>query len=94
MEELFDFSEALKRLKKGHHIARKGWNGKTLEIIKRNGYPNGIPCNESTAKDYGLEVGELFYCSPYLQIHNKATNKVDTWVPSISDLFAEDWYIV
>ena len=91
MITLLNFSKALKRLKEGKHIARKGWNGKTLEIIKRNGYPNGIPCNESTAKEYGLEVGELFYCNPYLQIHNKEKNTVDTWIPSVSDLFAEDW---
>ena len=94
METLFNFSEILKMLKKGKHVARKGWNGKHLEVLVRKGYPNGIPCNESTAKDYGLKEDDLFFCNPYFQIHNKEKNTVDTWVPSVSDLFAEDWYVL
>ena len=38
------------------------------------------------------EMNVIF--GPHLEICNENTHKVDTWVPSISDLFAEDWYIV
>ena len=85
-----NFSQALESLKQGKKMQRAGWNGKDLFIIARSGYPNGIPTNKNTAEAYGLEEGELFYCNPYFQI-KKPDNTVDTWVPSVSDLFAEDW---
>ena len=91
-----DFSTALSFLKDktdDFHIARKGWNGKGLEVILRKGYLNGIPCNENTANVYGLKVGDKVYCEPYFQIHDKNTHKVNTWVPSVSDLLAEDWEV-
>jgi hypothetical protein len=31
-EALFDFREALRRLKKGDRVARQGWNGKGMYI--------------------------------------------------------------
>ena len=91
---VFDFSTALLFLKGGTHVQRKGWNGKGLEIIYRKGYPDGIPCNESTARAYGLNVGDTFYCEPYFQIHNMNTHTVNTWVPSVSDILADDWVLV
>jgi len=93
-KEGFNFGTALTALKSGMHVARKGWNGKGLEIIYRKGYPDGIPCNESTAEAYGLNVGDLFYCQPYFQINHKPSHTVNTWVPSISDILAEDWAIL
>lgn len=88
-----DFSEALKAVKKGLRIARAGWNGKGLFVIYQKGYPNGIPCNAQTAEAWSIQQGELFKCEPYLQI--KTSNGSHAmWVPSITDLLAEDWYIV
>jgi hypothetical protein len=33
------FGLAIEAAKKGHKIARKGWNGKGLYVIYRTGYP-------------------------------------------------------
>lgn len=69
----FNFGEALKYLKRGLKICRKGWNGKGLYIeIEKGG-------------DY--KFSEIL---PYFVIKN-TQNSFNTWVPSVSDLMAEDW---
>lgn len=87
------FGLALEALKKGFHLARKGWNGKGMFVVYQKGYPQGIPCNRQTAIAWGLNEGELFECNPYLQIKN-VDGSHSMWVPSISDVLSEDWEIV
>lgn len=90
-ELIFDFSTALKYLKRGHRMSRKGWNGKGLSVVYQKGYPEGIPCNKQTAEAWGLKEGDIFKCEPYLQI-STTDNSHAMWVPSIRDCLAEDWY--
>lgn len=87
------FGLALEAAKMGKRIARKGWNGKNMSVAYQKGYPDGIPCNENTAKAWGMEVGELFKCRPYLQMRC-ADGSFQMWVASQSDILADDWYIV
>lgn len=89
----FSFGEALRFLKQGKRLTRKGWNGKDLFVVYQKGYPQGIPCNKQTAMAWGIKEGELFKCEPYLQI-NTVDGSHAMWVPSIRDCFAWDWYIV
>ena len=89
----FDFGEALRLLKQGKKVARKGWNGKGQFVVYQKGYPNGIPCNKQTAEAWGLNEGDLFRCEPYLQIRT-ADGSHAMWSPSISDCLAEDWEVV
>lgn len=88
-----DFSEILRHLKNGKKVARKGWNGKGMFVVYQKGYPQGIPCNEQTAKAWGLQPGDLFKCEPYLQIR-MVNGSHAMWVPSINDILSEDWYVV
>lgn len=87
------FGLALEAAKMGKRIARKGWNGKNMSVAYQKGYPDGIPCNENTAKAWGMEVGELFKCRPYLQMRC-ADGSFQMWTASQSDILADDWYIV
>jgi hypothetical protein len=88
-----DFGKALELLKKGYHLARKGWNGKGMFVVMQKGYPQGIPCNKQTALAWGMKEGDLFRCEPYFQI--KMTNGSHSmWVASTNDLLAEDWEVV
>lgn len=91
--ELMNFGLAIEAAKNGSRIARKGWNGKGMFVVYQKGYPGGIPCNEQTAKAWGMEPGELFRCEPYLQI-KMVNGSHSMWVPSINDVLAEDWVIV
>ena len=74
-----DFSEALKVIKAGHKVRRKGWNGKNLWVA----------CEPVVGKikshDFAAKLSH-----PILIIKN-ANDTFATWVPSITDLFTEDW---
>lgn len=95
-----DFGDAIEVLKQGGSICRKGWNGKGLFVIKQvpaHIKSDIIPKMQSlpqSAKDLILKgKGFIDYTSQCL-IYNENTGCADSWVPSISDVFAEDWEIV
>lgn len=87
------FGCALDMLKSGCKVARTGWNGKGMFIVYRQGYMDGIPCNEATAKAFGYKEGDLFIQRPYLQMRC-ADGTHQMWLASQSDLLADDWCIV
>ena len=93
------FGDAIKLLSKGHALRRSGWNGKNLFVIKQvpaHIESNIIPNMQSlpqSAKDLILNgKGFIDYTSQCL-IYNGNTGRADSWVPSISDIFAEDWEV-
>ena len=97
---VFSFSEAIELLQKGKAIRRSGWNGKNLFVIKQvpaHIESDIIPKMQSlpqSAKDLILNgKGFIDYTSQCL-IYNGNTGRADSWVPSISDVFAEDWELV
>jgi len=87
------FGEALRKVKQGHLIARKGWNGKNMAVAYQPGYPDGIPCNKNTSETWHIPEGTLFKCRPYLQMRC-ADGTYQMWLASQSDILADDWYIV
>lgn len=94
------FGIAIQALKFGLAIRRSGWNGKGLFVVKQVPARIGsdvIPKMQSlpqSAKDLILAgKGFIDYTSQCL-IYNENTGRADSWVPSISDVFAEDWEIV
>ena len=89
----FMFGEAIRHMRAGRKVARKGWNGKGMFVVYQKGYPHGIPCNKQTAEAWGMNEGELFVCNPYLQIRC-LDGSHSMWMPSINDCLADDWIIV
>lgn len=96
----YGFGEAIQALKFGLAIRRSGWNGKGLFVIKQvpaHIESDIVPKMQSlpqSAKDLILKrKGFIDYTSQCL-IYNENTGRADSWVPSISDVFAEDWEIV
>lgn len=96
----YGFGEAIVALKFGLAIRRAGWNGKGLMVFKQvpaHIDSDIIPKMQSlpqSAKDLILKSkGFIDYTSQCL-IYNELTGRADSWVPSISDVFAEDWEIV
>ncbi len=94
------FGDAIEVLKQGVAIRRIGWNGKGMFVIKQvpaHIESDIIPKMQSlpqSAKDLILKgKGFIDYTSQCL-IYNVVTGRADSWVPSISDVFAEDWEIV
>ena len=87
------FENVLPLLKKGEKAFRLGWNGRGMYVVRQKGYPDGIPSNKQTAEAWDLKEGDLFKVEPYLQIKN-ANGSHAMWVPSVGDIFAEDWGII
>ncbi|MEF9935819.1 DUF2829 domain-containing protein [Carnobacterium sp.] len=87
------FENVLPLLKQGEKAFRLGWNGRGMYVVRQKGYPDGIPSNKQTAEAWDLKEGELFKVEPYLQIKN-ANGSHAMWVPSVGDIFAEDWEII
>lgn len=94
------FGMAIEALKYGLAVRRSGWNGKGLFVVKQipaHITEEIIPKMQSlpqSAKDLILKgKGFVDYTSQCL-IYNENTGRADSWVPSISDVFAEDWEVV
>lgn len=96
----FDFGTAIKFLKAGGAIRRSGWNGKGLFVVKQvpsHIFGNIIPKMQSlpqSAKDILMsrESPHIYYANQMLIINTDG--RADSWVPSVSDVFAEDWEVV
>lgn len=100
MSKSLTFGEIIEALKLGLAVRRSGWNGKGLVVFKQipaHIESDIVPKMQSlpqSAKDLILKgEGFIDYTSQCL-IYNKNTGRADSWVPSISDVFAEDWEIV
>lgn len=91
--ESMSFVEALIAMKAKHKVSRTGWNGQGMYCILMPGYPEGIGINEATAKAHGIPAGTIMKFRPYLALFT-AQKDVASWVPSGSDILAEDWKIV
>lgn len=95
-----NFGEAIKALKRGEVVQREGWNGKGLFVVKQVPSQIGkdiIPIMQSLpqrAKDILMnrEASSINYTNQMLIVN--VDGRADSWVPSSSDCFAEDWQIV
>lgn len=95
-----DFGKVIEALKCGLAVRRKGWNGKGMFVVKQ--IPSHIECGiiptmqslPQSAKDILLsrENAHIDYTNQMLIINSEG--RADSWVPSSSDVFAEDWEVV
>lgn len=94
------FGDAIEILKQGGAVRRSGWNGKGLMVFRQvpaRITEDVVPKMQSlpqSAKDLILKgKGFIDYTSQCL-IYNEDTGRADSWVPSVGDVFADDWEIV
>lgn len=95
-----DFGTVVEDLKFGFAVRRKGWNDKGLFVVKQIPYHiegNIIPTMQllpTSAKHVLLsrENAHIDFTNQLLIIH--PDGRADSWVPSVSDIFAEDWEVV
>ena len=86
-----NFSEALILMKQGQKVARQGWNGRGMFAFLQKGYPEGIGINQNTAEATGIPQGTVCKFRPYFMLFT-AQEDFAHWVPSGSDILAEDWF--
>ena len=84
---LTDFGGAIYALKHGKKVARNGWNGKGMWLIRID----GEAVSQAIADKYGdgdaLPVLEAIYMKT-------VTGEFVPWLASQTDVFAEDWVIL
>lgn len=94
------FGEAIKALIQGRAIQRNGWNDKGLFVVKQipaHIEADVIPKMQSlpqVAKDILMsrEHPHIDYTNQMLIV--TPDGRADSWVPSSSDVFAEDWCVI
>ena len=97
------FGLAIEALKKGFPLAREGWVEKGLFVFKQvpaQVEQDIIPKMQSVpqrVKD--IVLGRMVKGKPGLNYTNQMCivnrdGRVDSWVPSSSDIFAKDWIVV
>lgn len=90
MEEQFNFSKALEKIKDGKLVSRQGWNGKGMFIF----LVPGSTFNVSRAPLLGIfaEGTEIRY---HGHIDMKtADGMIVPWLASQTDILANDWGVV
>ena len=98
--EVMSFGGAINCLKAGIAVRRKGWNGKGLFVVKQVPAQIGadiIPKMQSlpqSAKNILMsrENPHIDYTNQMLIIN--PDGRADSWIPSSSDVFADDWEVV
>ena len=88
---VFPFSIAIRSLKVGYAIRRTGWSEKGLFVYKQ--VPAHITSEiiPQATKDCVPDDKSVVDCTPQYLIYNENTNCANSWVPSISDVLADDW---
>lgn len=94
------FGQAITLLKSGFALRREGWNGKGMFVVKQ--VPSHITSDiipkmqslPKVAKDILMarENPHIDYSNQMLIIN--PDGRADSWVPSVSDVFANDWEVV
>ena len=93
------FGLALEALKKGLRVARSGWNGANQFVVCMpalylppfNSQAPWAKVNDRTAEHIGEDTP--LDSQPYLALKNAQGKWQPGWVPSMGDLFAEDWVL-
>lgn len=80
-EAAFSFGEAIKYLKRGYRVARKGWNGKGIYLEMQ------VPDEHSK-----MTLPYIYIVTSGLVTDNPDAPKgVAPWAPSQTDMLANDW---
>ena len=95
------FGEALHALKAGHRVARSGWNGKNMFIYLNKGSVDDSSLGEHSLLIEGVQQ-ELFEYGdkgtvtrlPNINMRSASGSTVTGWLPSTTDMLAEDWTIL
>jgi hypothetical protein len=108
--DAMDFGHAIKAMRHGHRVARRGWNGKGMFIwIEKGsidgeyyGFPTGQnPIENHPSSMNGVSFG-LFECGdsgttvrmPRVDMRAADGSVVTGWLASQTDMLASDWQIV
>lgn len=84
---MMDFGEAIRCLKDGDAVARKGWRGYGKGMFLYYVGPNSYPAQTKVAR---YLIGEQVPYLGYIAMKT-ATGQVVPWLASQTDVLSEDW---
>lgn len=89
------FSEAIEKLNSGELLSRAGWNGRCMfiwKVQKSKALSENI--QDKTLKKIADENGGEVEILPCIRMKTVDNKVVTGWVPTQSDIFATDWFVV
>lgn len=87
------FEWAMLELKAGGRVSRAGWNGKGMYLVRNPGLTAQTVQEGDWRAEAGVPVNTIFDYLPNIEIFNADGNFVP-WVPSQTDIEANDWNIL
>lgn len=93
-----DFGDAIRAMKSGKKVARKGWNGKGMWLcVPLCDGPKEIPADKIWGKpnaDYANQNGGTAKVMPYITMKAADGSIIMGWLASQTDMLSDDWMIV
>jgi hypothetical protein len=93
-----NFGTAIENLKLGHKVAREGWNGKGMFVLRAGGYTvhkNDLREGGAISKEFLESRGlDEMYIQPHFDMWTAQNQYQTGWLASQSDMQATDWYVV
>ncbi len=93
-----DFGEALKALKEGRKVARKGWNGRGMYIYLTDGreIPEREWIERTPAQETNLteRMNGKVTILPHIDMVSAHGERVIGWLASQTDMLSDDWEII
>lgn len=94
-----NFGQAIEALEQGRRVAREGWNGKGLFVFKQihsviaeEVIPKMQSLPDSVKAEFARRGGSIWYKNQVAIVY--PDNTIYGWIPSPSDVFAEDWCVL
>lgn len=90
-----NFGEAIEALKKGHKVARKGWNGKGMFLwLKPAATVKADWCKDPRLKFLAEQNGGEIEALGTICMLTAQNQILSGWLASQTDMLSEDWMIV
>ena len=96
-EATFSFGDAIKYMKRGLRVARKGWNGKGMYVFYASDFQFGTKADLSEfnpTEDPECTEENKVYVYDCLVLRTADKRLQPGWLASQSDMLAEDWMFV
>lgn len=96
-EATFSFGDAIKYMKRGLRVARKGWNGKGMYVFYASDFQFGTKADLSEfnpTEDPECTEENKVYVYDCLVLRTADKKLQPGWLASQSDMLAEDWMFI
>ncbi len=96
----FGFDGALRHIKDGRCVSRRGWNGRGIFLFLNRGSAHFSDEQEIPPLIDGIKrglfeqwAGGITTRTPNISIQSASGSHTHGWTPSQTDMLAEDWYV-